>query len=110
MCGTDPVFDERRIAGDEEEERMISVRLQRKGRKKAPFYRIVAADSRSPRDGKFIEILGYYHPIYEEPKIRLKEDRILHYVNTGAKVSHTVWHICKRMGLELPEKAIKRRK
>ncbi len=67
---------------------MVVIRLTRKGRKKVPFYRIVAADSRMPRDGRFLENLGTYDPIKKEVKMNL--ERIEHWVKVGAKMSDTV--------------------
>lgn len=67
---------------------MVVIRLTRKGRKKVPFYRIVVADSRMPRDGRFLENLGTYDPIKKEVKMNL--ERIDHWVKVGAKMSDTV--------------------
>lgn len=82
----------------------VSIRLWRGGAKKRPFYRIVAADTRSPRDGKFVEILGHYHPIYETPEVELNGERILEYLNQGAQISDTVRSLCVKQGVELPER------
>jgi len=62
----------------------VKIRLRRVGAKKAPIYRIVVADSRSPRDGRYIEILGQYNPLTEPTTIVLNHDRILYWLNTGA--------------------------
>ncbi|HDR90865.1 MAG TPA: 30S ribosomal protein S16, partial [candidate division Zixibacteria bacterium] len=67
----------------------VSIRLRRGGKKKKPFYRIVAADSRSPRDGRFIEILGYYNPIREE-EFEVKTDRVIYWLGVGANPSDSV--------------------
>jgi len=67
---------------------MVVIRLTRKGRKKNPFYRIVAADSRMPRDGRFLENLGTYDPLKKEVKMNL--ERIDHWIKVGAKMSDTV--------------------
>ncbi len=68
----------------------VRIRCQRFGRKKRPFYRIVAADSQSPRDGKFLEILGYYNPLTEPSTINIKKERLQYWLNVGAKPSNTV--------------------
>ncbi|MCD4722407.1 MAG: 30S ribosomal protein S16 [Desulfobacula sp.] len=81
----------------------VRIRLTRKGTKKKPFYRIVAADIESPRDGKFLELLGTYNPMVEPAAITLKEDRIKYWLNEGAKPSTTVRSIFKRQGLEQAE-------
>ena len=67
----------------------VRIRLQRHGAKKRPFYRVVAADQRAPRDGRFIELLGTYDPLREPPAIRLKADRISHWLSRGAQPSDT---------------------
>ncbi len=69
----------------------VRIRLKRFGTKRRPYYRIVVMDSRSPRDGKTIEEVGFYHPIeIEEKQIRVKEERIRDWLNKGAKPSDTV--------------------
>jgi small subunit ribosomal protein S16 len=68
----------------------VRIRCQRFGRKKRPFYRIVAANSESPRDGKFLEILGYYDPLQEPSIVKIKTDRLQYWLNVGAKPSNTV--------------------
>ncbi len=73
---------------------MVVIRLTRKGRKKVPFYRIVAADSRMPRDGRFLENLGTYDPIKKEVKMNL--ERIDYWVKVGAKMSDTVAKLHKK--------------
>jgi small subunit ribosomal protein S16 len=76
----------------------VRIRLTRKGTKKKPFYRIVAADIEAPRDGKFLEALGTYNPMIEPPAIDLKEDRINYWLGEGAKPSTTVQSILKSQG------------
>lgn len=88
----------------------VSIRLKRGGRKKRPFYRIVAAEGSSPRDGRFIEILGVYHPIYEPPTVEIKEDRMRHYLDNGARVSQTVKELLVRKGIDVPKTALQRKK
>ncbi|MCP3874079.1 MAG: 30S ribosomal protein S16 [Desulfobacteraceae bacterium] len=77
----------------------VKIRLTRKGTKKKPFYRIVAADIESPRDGKFLELLGTYDPMVEPNAITLKEDRIKYWLGEGAKLSNTVQSILKQKGV-----------
>ncbi len=78
----------------------VRIRLTRKGTKKKPFYRIVAADIESPRDGRFLELLGTYNPMVEPAAITLKQDRINYWLGEGAKPSTTVQSIFKQQGLE----------
>ena len=68
----------------------VTIRLTRAGSKKVPFYRVVAADSRSPRDGRFIEQLGVYDPLREPPEFRVKTERIQYWISHGALPSQTV--------------------
>ena len=69
----------------------VRIRLKRFGTKRRPYYRIVVMDSRSPRDGKTIEEVGFYHPIeIEEKQIQVKEERVRDWLNKGAKPSDTV--------------------
>ena len=79
----------------------VRLRLRRLGRKKKPFYRIVAADQRSPRDGRFIEVLGYYNPLEVPHKIELKEDRVLYWLDKGAQPSDTVRSLLRQKGIWL---------
>jgi len=76
----------------------VKIRLTRKGTKKKPFYRIVAADIESPRDGRFLEALGTYNPMTEPAAVVLKEDRIRYWMGEGAKPSTTVQSILKSQG------------
>jgi small subunit ribosomal protein S16 len=78
---------------------VVKIRLARVGRKRAPFYRLVVADSRKPRDGRFIEILGVYHPIRKEPNFRVDEERALHWLRVGAQPSDTVRSILRKLGI-----------
>ncbi len=84
---------------------MVKIRLRRVGAKKQPSYRVVIADSRSPRDGRFIEIVGHYNPRTEPPTIVLKEDRIRYWLSVGAQPSESVERILKSQGLLGEEKA-----
>lgn len=69
---------------------MVKIRLMRAGSKKRPFYRIVAADSRSPRDGKFLEILGYYDPRKKPHVLEVNTDRVQDWISKGAQTSERV--------------------
>ncbi len=71
----------------------VKIRLTRKGSHKRPFYRIVVADSESPRDGRFIEILGTYDPMMQPAVMRVKEDRASFWLKRGAKMTDTVHSI-----------------
>lgn len=75
---------------------MVRLRLTRMGRKKRPFYRIVAADSRSPRDGRNLEVLGHYNPLVEEDALTLKLDRVDYWLGVGASPSDTVQGLIDR--------------
>ena len=72
---------------------MIKIRLARLGRKKRPFYRVVATNSRSPRDGKFLEILGTYDPLQEPSKVSINMDKLNEWVKKGAQLSNRVQHL-----------------
>ncbi len=78
----------------------VRIRLTRKGTKKKPFYRIVAADIEAPRDGKFLEALGTYNPMTEPALVTLKEDRINYWLGEGAQPSTTVQSIFKSQGFQ----------
>jgi small subunit ribosomal protein S16 len=69
---------------------MVRLRLTRRGAKKRPFYRVVAADQRAPRDGRFIEQLGFYDPMQDPKKIELKLDRVDFWLGQGAQATETV--------------------
>ena len=77
----------------------VKIRLARHGGKKKPFYRIVVADSECPRDGKFLENVGTYDPLYDPAKVSLKSERIQYWINQGAKPSDTVRSLLKNEGL-----------
>ena len=78
---------------------MVKIRLRRIGRKKAPMYRIVVADSQSPRDGKFIEIVGQYQPRTGDKALNLDTDRVNHWLNVGAQPTDTVRSLLRKAGL-----------
>lgn len=77
----------------------VKLRLLRMGAKKAPFYRIVAADSRAPRDGRFIELLGTYDPRTNPAKVTIKEEEVLKWLNNGAQPSDTVRNLLSKEGI-----------
>lgn len=77
---------------------MIKLRLRRMGAKKRPFYRIVAAEHSSPRDGRFIEVVGHYDPLTEPPTIHVETERVLHWLSVGAKPSPTVEGLLRKSG------------
>jgi len=74
----------------------VSIRLRREGATNRPYYKVVVADSRSPRDGKFIELLGTYDPKKKDHNSTLKLDRIAHWVSKGARPSDTVRSLIKK--------------
>ena len=78
---------------------MVRIRLRRVGAKKQPSYRVVVADQRSPRDGRFIEIIGHYNPRTDPPTVVIKEDRALHWLSTGAQPSDPVGRMLKNLGI-----------
>lgn len=78
---------------------MVRIRLRRIGRKKAPVYRIIVADSKSPRDGKFIEIIGQYAPRQSEGGLNVNEARANYWMDVGAQPSDTVRSLLRRAGV-----------
>ena len=78
----------------------VKLRLTRKGTKKKPFYRIVAADIQAPRDGKFLEAVGTYDPMQDPAVITLKQDRVQYWLEQGAQPSTTVKSILKKQSAE----------
>ena len=78
---------------------MVKIRLQRVGTKKKPAYRVVVADSRSPRDGSFIEIIGHYDPRTEPPTITIKQDKALEWLGRGAQPTQTVAGLFSKSGI-----------
>ena len=77
----------------------VKMRLKRMGSKKRPFYRIVVADSRSPRDGRFIVTVGTYNPLTDPETVTLKEEKVMNWLNNGAQPSDTVRNILSRNGV-----------
>ena len=78
---------------------MVKIRLRRMGAKKAPFYRIVVADSRYPRDGRFIEEIGTYNPLKSPSEIKVDGERALKWIKDGAQPSDTVRALLKKAGV-----------
>lgn len=76
----------------------VKIRLARHGAKKKPFYRIVVADSESPRDGKYLENVGTYNPLLDPVQVTLKSERIQYWMDQGAKPSDTVRSLLKKEG------------
>jgi len=77
----------------------VKIRLARHGAKKRPFYRIVVADGESPRDGKFLEMVGTYNPLLDPAEIRVKKDRVKYWLAQGARPTDTVKSILKKGGV-----------
>ncbi|MGM9974087.1 MAG: 30S ribosomal protein S16 [Clostridiaceae bacterium] len=77
----------------------VKIRLRRMGAKKAPFYRVVVADSRSPRDGRFIEEIGYYNPITEPAVIKIDEEKAAKWVKNGAQPTDVVKRLFDKAGI-----------
>ena len=77
----------------------VTIRLRRMGKKKQPFYRVVVTDSRFPRDGRFIEVIGTYDPKKDPAEINIKEDKALEWMRTGAKPSDTVRSLLSKIGV-----------
>ncbi|MBW2406373.1 MAG: 30S ribosomal protein S16 [Deltaproteobacteria bacterium] len=76
----------------------VKIRLARHGAKKRPFYRIVVADNKSPRDGRFLENVGTYNPLLDSAKVDLKQDRIKYWIDQGAILTDTVKSLLKKEG------------
>ena len=77
----------------------VRIRLQRHGRKKRPFYRLVAADARAQRDGRFLERLGHYNPLTDPAEVVIDEDRVLKWLKRGAQPSDTAKNLLSRTGI-----------
>ena len=78
---------------------MVKIRLKRMGAHKKPFYRVVGADSRSPRDGRFIEEIGYYNPMTEPATISIDEEKAKKWLGNGAQPTDTVKFLFKKNGI-----------
>jgi small subunit ribosomal protein S16 len=77
----------------------VKLRLTRKGAKKRPYYRVVAADSEAPRDGRFLDIVGSYDPMKDPAEVRLNKEKVSHWLSKGAIATESVNAILKREGL-----------
>ena len=77
----------------------VKMRLRRMGAKKAPFYRVIVADERSPRDGKFIDEIGYYNPLRDPAEIKIDAEKAEKWLNNGAQPTETVKSILKKSGI-----------
>ena len=77
----------------------VKIRMRRMGSKRKPFHRIVVADSRMPRDGRFIEEVGYYNPLTNPDEVKLEEDKIFEWLEKGAQPSDTVRSLLSKAGL-----------
>ena len=77
----------------------VKIRLRRMGAKKAPFYRVVVADSRYPRDGRFIEEIGYYNPMTEPATVKIDADKAKQWIANGAQPTDTVKSLLKKNGV-----------
>ena len=78
---------------------MVKIRLKRMGMKKMPFYRLVVTDSRNPRDGRFIEEVGYYNPLTEPVELNINEERAKYWLGVGAQPTDTVRGLLKKGGV-----------
>ncbi len=78
---------------------MVKIRLRRMGAKKAPYYRIVVADSHFPRDGRFIEEIGTYNPLTEPSEVKVDAERALAWIKNGAQPTDTVKNLLKKAGV-----------
>jgi small subunit ribosomal protein S16 len=77
----------------------VKIRLKRMGAKKAPFYRVVVADARAPRDGRFIEEIGFFNPLTEPAQVNINEEKALKWLQTGAQPSDTVKALLRKEGI-----------
>ena len=78
---------------------MVKIRLRRMGAKKKPVYRVVVADSLSPRDGAFIEIIGHYNPLLEPASVDINEEKALKWLSCGAQPTETVNNLLRKLGI-----------
>ena len=78
---------------------MVKIRLRRTGARKKPSYRVVVADSKSPRDGAFVDIIGYYNPLTDPATIVIEEEKALHWLRSGAQPSETVAKLLTRANI-----------
>lgn len=78
---------------------MVKIRLRRMGRRNRPFYRVVVADSRSPRDGKFVEVIGHYNPLTDPATVTIDEEKALKWLRYGAQPTDTVRSLLRKLGI-----------
>lgn len=78
---------------------MVKIRLKRMGANKKPFYRVVVADSRAPRDGRFIEEIGYFNPMTEPETVKIDEEKAQKWLSTGAQPTDTAKRLLKKAGI-----------
>lgn len=78
---------------------MVRIRLRRQGKRNQPSYRIVVADARAPRDGRFIEIVGFYNPRTDPPTYRVNEERVRYWLSVGAQPTEPVARILRKVGI-----------
>jgi small subunit ribosomal protein S16 len=78
----------------------VHIRLRRTGTTRRPAYRVVVADARAPRDGRFIEVIGHYNPLTEPPTIHIEKDKAAAWLKKGAQPSNTVKHLLARAGMD----------
>ncbi|MVO99186.1 MULTISPECIES: 30S ribosomal protein S16 [Paenibacillus] len=88
----------------------VRIRLKRMGAHKAPFYRVVVSDSRSPRDGRFIEEIGYYNPVAQPAVVKIDEEKALKWLQNGAQASDTVRSLFSKAGLMTKHHELKLKK
>jgi small subunit ribosomal protein S16 len=84
---------------DNHPEKMVRIRLRRMGRRNRPFYRVVVADGRSPRDGKFIELIGHYNPLTDPETVSIDEEKALKWLRCGAQPTDTVRTLLNKLGI-----------
>jgi small subunit ribosomal protein S16 len=87
---------------------MVKIRLRRTGAKKQPHYRVVVTDSKAPRDGKFIEIIGHYNPRTEPPTVEIDAERAIHWLSVGAQPSAAVQRMLDKMGIMAQAAAVRK--
>ena len=87
------------LRNDRNEIKLVKLRLQRTGTKNEPHYRIVAADSRFPRDGRFIDIVGQYHPINKTNQVVINDEKTINWLKKGAQPTNTVRDLFKKSGV-----------
>ncbi|MDG2101031.1 MAG: 30S ribosomal protein S16 [Dehalococcoidales bacterium] len=84
---------------------MVRIRLRRMGSKGKPFYRIIVADQRAPRNGKYLDLIGTYDPLQDPPEISIDEEKITKWIGNGAQPSESVSSLLKTKGINVKEKA-----